>query len=99
MDTIEKLHNSTDFNNLTYHYKGPKAKVDLNNFIDVAILFDEIKSKRIKSANAKKIKWNFKSRLSNMRIGVKKLDKQENEIKNITNFLDAHVKVIKFYKD
>ena len=34
-----------------------------------------------------------------MRIGVKKSDKQENEIKNITNFLDAHVKVIKFYKD
>ena len=41
----------------------------------------------------------FKSKLSNKRIGGKKSEKQENEIRNITNFYDARDKVIKFYKD
>ena len=33
MERIEKLHKSIDFNNLTYHYKGPNGNVDFNNFI------------------------------------------------------------------
>ena len=35
MKTKEKLHNSIDFNTLTYHDKGPTASVDFNDFIDV----------------------------------------------------------------
>ena len=37
----------------------------------------------------------FKSKLSNKRIGGKKSEKQEKEIRNITNFYDARDKVIK----
>ena len=43
----------------------------------------------------KKIKW----KLSNIKIGVKKSNKQEIEIKNITNLYDMRDEVIKFYKD
>ena len=39
MNTIENLHNSIDFNNLSYHDKGPAANVSFNNFIDGATLF------------------------------------------------------------
>ena len=39
MNTIENLHNSIDFNNLSYHDKGPTANVSFNNFIDGATLF------------------------------------------------------------
>ena len=88
METIEKLHNNTDFNNLTYHYKGPTANVDFNNFIDVATLFDEIKSKRRKLVDGEKNQMDFESKLSSTRIGGKKSDKQKNAIKNITNFYD-----------
>ena len=43
----------------------------------------------------------FKSKLSNKRIGGKKSDKQENEIRKYyeSNFYDARDKLIKFYKD
>ena len=41
MDLAEKLHNSIDFKNVIYRYKGPTANVDYNNFIDEATLFDQ----------------------------------------------------------
>ena len=54
IESIEKLDNSIDFDNLTYHYKCPTANVDFNKFIDAATLFNKIKSKRIKLADAEK---------------------------------------------
>ena len=41
----------------------------------------------------------FQSKLSNIKIGGKKPDKQENEIKNIANLYNAGNEVIKFYND
>ena len=43
-NTIDKLHNGTDFNNLTYSHKGSTADVNCNNFVDAITFFDEIKS-------------------------------------------------------
>ena len=45
---LEKLHNSVNFQNFIYHFKGPTKGIDFNNFIDVVILFDNIKSKKIR---------------------------------------------------
>ena len=53
MNTIEKLNHSIDFQNLTYYYKGSTTNVNYNDFINVATLFDEIKSNRIKLAHSK----------------------------------------------
>ena len=55
MQTIEKLHNSINFNNLTYHYMGPIASVSFDYFIDETTLFNMTKSKRVKLADVEKI--------------------------------------------
>ena len=64
IDAIEKLQNNIYFEILTYRYKGPTVNVNFNNFIDAASLFSEIRSSRIKVANAEKDQIDFKSKLS-----------------------------------
>ena len=45
---IEKLHNSVNFQNLIYHFKGRTKDIDeFNEFIDAEKLFHDIKSKEI----------------------------------------------------
>ena len=61
-------------------------------------MFDEIKSTRIKLADAEKNQMEFKLKLSNIRIGVRKSGKQENNIKNIINLYNLPDEIIKFYK-
>ena len=75
MDTMEKLHNSTDYKNLAYYQKGPTVNVDFNNFIEAVNSFDEIKSSRMKLADADRNQMEFKSKLSH----------KESEEKNQTN--------------
>ena len=36
LETIQNLHNTIDFFNLAFYYKGPIANVNIDNFIDVA---------------------------------------------------------------
>ena len=45
---IESLHNSVNFQNLIYHFKGPTKEIDFNDLIDAETLFDDIKSKKNK---------------------------------------------------
>ena len=59
MGIIETLHNSTDFNNLIYHYKGPTPNAHLNNFIDAGTIFNVLKFKRKNSLMQKKAKQNL----------------------------------------
>ena len=59
MGTIETLCNSTDFNNLIYHYKGPAPNADLNNFIDAGSIFNVIKFERKNLLMQKKAKQNL----------------------------------------
>ena len=42
----EKLHNSFNFQNLIYHFKGPTKDKNFNDFIHAETLFDDIKSKK-----------------------------------------------------
>ena len=99
MDAIEKTHNNINFGNSKYHYKGPTANVNFSNFIDAATLFGEIQSSRINLADEEKNQMDFKSKLSDIRIGGRKSEKQNNEIKNILNLSDTQEGVIKSYKD
>ena len=98
MDTMEKLHNITDYKNLAYYQKGSTVNVDFNNFIEAVTFFDEIKSSRMKLADADKNQMEFKSKLSHIRIGGEKSDKQENEIRNTANLYHARKEVIKLFK-
>ena len=89
-NAIEKVHNSINFNKLSYHYRDPTADINFDNFIDAITLFNEIKSTRIKLNRAKKENlMDFKSKLSDIRIGDRKSDKQNSEIKSTTNLYNA----------
>ena len=63
--------------------KGPIKIMDFNDFIDPETLFDNIKSKKIRFEVLKKY---FQLKLSSIRMGGNKSNKQLSEIENITNF-------------
>ena len=57
-----KFHNSVNFQNLAYHFKGPTKGIDSNDFIDAKTLFKDIKSKKITFEDVEKTKnkkWNL----------------------------------------
>ena len=35
LEAIQNLHNTIDFNNLAFYYKGPIANVNIDDFVDV----------------------------------------------------------------
>ena len=96
---IEKLHNSVNFQNLIYHFKGPTKDIDFNDFTDAETLFDDIKSKKIRLEDAEKNQMEFESKLRSGRIGGNKAHKQLIETENIAEFYKLRDKVIKFYHD
>ena len=51
MNTLEKLHNSIDFQNSIYYYNGPTANVNLIDFVDTSIPSDKKKPNRTKLAD------------------------------------------------
>ena len=99
METIQKSHNSIDFNNLTNHYKGPNVNTDFNKFIDTATLFDETKQNKTIFADADKNQMDFESKLGDIRTGGKKSNKQKSEIENITIFMMHKKRSFNFLKN
>ena len=77
---IEKLHNSDNFQNFIYNFTGSTKDIDFNDFIDAETLFYGIKSKRIRFEDVQKIQMGFQSKLSSVRIGDNKSNKQLSEI-------------------
>ena len=97
---IEKLRNSFNFQNSMYYFMGPTEDIDFNDFIDAETFFDYIKSKnKIRFEDVEKNYMEFESKLSSVRLGGKKSDKQLSEIEYITKFYKSREKVIKFYND
>ena len=54
MDTLEKLHDRVNSENLMYHYKCKTKSVDFNGLIDAKVVFDEVTDDRIKIDQAEK---------------------------------------------
>ena len=44
---MRELHNSVNFDNLLYHYKGPTKDKDFNTYNDAKSLYDMTKNKDI----------------------------------------------------
>ena len=82
-EEIVKLHNTINFQNLIYHFKGPTKKIDLNDFIDAEILFDDIMPKKIRFEDVEKSQLEFESKLSSVRIRGNKSNNQLSKIENI----------------
>ena len=97
-EVTEKLHKSIEFNNLICHYKGSTANSNYNNFINAATRFCEIKSNKIEISSCRKHQMDFKSNLSDIKIGGKNSDEQINKIENIAKFYNVQDKVSKIYQ-
>ena len=91
---IEKLHNSVQFPKLIYHFKGPTKDIDFNDFIDAETLFDDIKSKKIRFEDAEKNQRGSESKLSSVKIGSNKSNKQLSEIESIMKFYKLREEII-----
>ena len=84
---------------MIHHFKGPTKDVIFNDFVDTENLFVAIRSTKIRYEDAEKNQMEFGSKLSSIRLGGHKSNKQLSEIENITNFYKLRQEVIKFYND
>ena len=91
------IHNSVNFRNSIYHFKCPTKDIDFNDFIDVETHFDDVKSKKKRFEHVEKNETEFDSKLSSVRIGANKADKQLSKIENITKVYKTRENVIKLY--
>ena len=49
---MHELHNSVDFDNFIYHYKGPTKDKDVNMYDNAKSLYDMIKNKSVTLSHA-----------------------------------------------
>ena len=85
---------------MVYHFKDLTKGIDFNHFIDVhSSPFDDINSKNIRFKDVERNEMEFKLKLSTLRIGCNKSDKQLSEIENITKVYELQEEVIKIYND
>ena len=95
---LEKLVFSEKFQ-ISFHiicFKGPSKDIDFN---DPETIFDDIKSREIRFEDVEKDQKEFESKLSSIRIGSNKPNKQLSEMENITKSYISRQEVIKFYND
>ena len=94
-----ELHNSANFDNLLYHYKGPTKDKGFNMYNEATSLYDMIKNKDIILSHAEKNQADLKSNLCEIKMGSKKSKAQKKVIKKCREFLDSRQAVIIFFKD
>ena len=98
-EETEKLHNSVNSQSLIHHFKGPTKDVVFNDFIDTENVFVAVSSTKIRYEDAEKNQMEFESKLSSIRMGDLKSNKQLSEIEDITNFYKLREESIKFCND
>ena len=54
IEEMKELHESIDFENLIYHFKGENADIEFNDFIDAETFCNNLKSHKIKLDDVKK---------------------------------------------
>ena len=66
---MSELHNAVEFDNLSYHYKGPNKDIDFIKYNDAKRLFDIIKNKDTSLSNAGENQECLKSEIPDIKIG------------------------------
>ena len=84
-----KVHNSVNLEKLIYDFKGSIKDIDCNGFIDFETLLNDIKSKNVKPKDVEKNPIEFKSKLSRVRVGGDKSDKQLSEEEILQSFTNC----------
>ena len=90
-EKMRELHNSVNFDDLSYHYKGPTKDKDFSVYNDTKSLYDIIRNKDMALSQAEQNQADLKSDLSQIKMGGggKKSDPQKKMIKNVEKFRDS----------
>ena len=70
---MNKLYDSVDYNKLKCEYMGPTKDVRFYEYMDSKELFNAIRNSRIGLSEAKNKQNEFLNKLSNIKIGKKRL--------------------------
>ena len=76
---MSKLYDSVDYNNLKFEDVGPTKDVRFYEYKDSKELFNAIKNNQIKFSEVKNKQNEFLNKLSNIKIGKKKLSSKKND--------------------
>ena len=96
---MSELYDSVDYNNLKFEYIGPTNDVPFYEYMDFKKLFNAIQNNQIKFSEVKNKQNEFLNKLSNIKIGKKKPDKQKEVINNLEKFYNSREEVINFFRD
>ena len=90
---MSKLYDTVDYNNLKFEYVGSNKDVSFYKYMDSKELFDAIKNNQIKFSEVKNKQNEFLNKLSNIKIGKKKLQNKKKWliILKIFNFLEKRL--------
>ena len=75
-ELMNDLYDSVDYNNLKFEYVGPTKDVSFYEYRDSKELFNAIKNSQIKFSEAKNKQNEFLNKLSNIKIGKKRFNKE-----------------------
>ena len=70
---MSKLKDSVDYNNLKFEYVGPTKDVSFYEFMDSKEHFNKIANNQIRFSEVKNRQNEFSNKLSNIKIGKKKM--------------------------
>ena len=76
---MSELYNSADYNNLNFEYVGPTKDVSFYEYKDSKERFNAIKNNQINFSEARIKQNEFLNKLSNIKIGKKKLSSKKND--------------------
>ena len=74
---MRELHDSVDHNDLKFEYVGPTKDVSFYEYKDSKELFNTMKNNQIKFSEVKNKQKEFLNKLSNIKIGKKKLQNKK----------------------
>ena len=75
-ELMSELYDSVDYNNLKFEYVGPTKDVSFYEYMDSKELFNAIKNNQIKFSEVKNKQNEFLNKLSNIKIGKKRFNKE-----------------------
>ena len=97
-ELMNKLYDSVDYNNLKFEYASRAKNVSFYEYRDSKDLFKAIRSGQIGFSEAKNKQNEFLSKLNNIKIGRKTLEK-EKIVDNLERFFISREEVINFFRD
>ena len=97
-EIMSQLHDSFDYNNLSFEHVGPTKDVRFYEYMDSKELFNAIKNSQIKFNELKNKQNEFLNKLNNIKIG-KKTTEQKEVINNLEKFYNSKKEVINFLRD